>query len=111
MLQLVRFWYLQSPIAVYNSLLRTLNLMESTFAIQATIKNLGKPLFQDYTLQGRFIGFILRLVRIGAGIVAYSVISIIYLFGYLIWLLFPLICLVSILGSIFGPMGYNLTAQ
>lgn len=99
MLSFFKYWYLQSFGRFWLAYLESINQFENTLAVKDTAVNLRKPLFQDYTTSGRVIGFLIRLVRIGAGLVLYTLISLIYLFLYLLWLAFPLICIISILGA------------
>lgn len=100
MKHLVLYWYVESFGKIYGAYLRTLEHLEGQIAVRDTARNISKPLFQDYTYQGRFIGVLLRLSRIVVGIFLYSLIMAVYLLAYLIWLLFPFICLASIFGSL-----------
>lgn len=99
------FWYVQGPGWFWQSFIHVLQNFEGTIAVQDTAHNLTKPLFQDYTLQGRFIGVLFRLVRICLGSLFYFCLATLYLAVFLIWVGFPLICLASLIGSIFGPSG------
>jgi len=107
MLTFIRYWYLESAMRFYTAYLHAVQTLEAQVAIQETLKHLTEPLFQDYTYQGRAIGIVFRLVRICLGIVGIIALTLGYLFFYLLWLFFPLICLVSLLGAFFGP---NITA-
>lgn len=99
---ILQTWYVTSRLWFYNSFLETIATVEGTFAVREMIRNIKRPLFQDYTLQGRAIGFGLRIVRICLGGLAYSIVAVGYLIAYAIWLLFPVICLVSLVGSLLG---------
>ena len=83
--------------------MQTIQLLEGSLAIQATLRNISKPLFQDYTPAGRLIGVLLRLSRILLGIFLYGLVFCFYLFFYLIWIFFPIFCLVSLVGGLLGP--------
>ena len=102
MVPFLRYWYLQSPAIAFRSLGRAINFFEAQLAVRATLQNLNKPLFQDYTFQGRIIGVFLRLGRAFLGGLLYLLISLVYLGIYLLWLIFPLLCLVSLVGSFLG---------
>ena len=102
MFSVLSFWYLQSYSWVINSFQSTLASFESQIAVRDTFKNLGRPIFQDYTFQGRFIGMLLRLARIGLGILLYLLVALVYLAGYIFWLLLPGIFLVILVGSLIG---------
>ncbi|MEI6477383.1 MAG: hypothetical protein WCO52_00090 [bacterium] len=102
MLNVLTTWYVTSASWFYASFLESVASVEATLAVRDTIKNLRKPLFQDYTLQGRAIGFGLRLVRIFIGGLAFFTLGVLYGIVYVVWLFFPIICIVSLIGSIFG---------
>ena len=76
--------------------------VEGVVAVRDTIHNLNRPLFQDYSYQGRIVGFFLRLARIGAGIFVYAVVGLLFVLGYFLWLIFPLLCSITIIGSLLG---------
>ncbi len=99
---LVHFWYLRSFPWAWEHYISTLASFEAQIAVQSTWKNIGKPLFQDYTFQGKIIGFFFRLFRILGGLFLYAVIGIIYAALYLLWILLPILSIVSILGFFFA---------
>lgn len=103
MQQFLRLWYLESGPWALHRYLSTVRVLDGTFAIADTWRNLGRPLFQDYTWQGRIIGFFLRLARIGVGLFVYLLAALLYAAAYLIWLVFPLVAIISLLGGFFGP--------
>lgn len=80
-----------------------LAFLEGRLAIKSTVTNLGKPLFQDYTREGRLIGIFFRLGRIGVALFIDVLASLGYFIAILLWLLFPVLCLISLLGSLLGP--------
>ncbi|MBU6389449.1 hypothetical protein KGQ71_02960 [Patescibacteria group bacterium] len=97
-----RYWYLQSPGWFYSAFLRSIQEFENVLAVGDTFRNLGKPLFQDYTIQGRIIGFFLRMARIGLGGFIFLLVALVYIATFVLWMVFPLICLLSLLGSVLG---------
>lgn len=99
---LVHFWYLRSLPWAWGHYKSTLAGFEAQIAVQATWKNIGKPLFQDYTLQGKVIGFFLRLFRILGGLFFYFVLGLLYIILYLLWIFLPILSVVSILGFFFA---------
>jgi hypothetical protein len=99
---ILAFWYLDSPSWTYHAFLRTLGNLEGHFAVVDTAKNIKKPIFQDYTLQGRAIGVFIRLVRICLGSFFYLLTGLLFIFLYGLWLFFPAICLVTIAAAFFG---------
>ena len=104
MQHLLRLWYIQSGPWAIRRYMSTVQILDGTFAIGDTWRNIGRPVFQDYTWQGRIIGVFLRLARIGLGYFTYFVAALLYVSVYIIWLLFPVICLISLFGGILGPL-------
>lgn len=109
--QFIRYWYLESPARFYAAFLAVCQMFEDTLAVKDTIRNITKPLFQDYTYQGRLIGFMLRLARIGLGVFIFTLLGFAYLFLFVGWILFPILCLLSLVGSIFGPNHLLISSQ
>lgn len=91
MRQFFRFWFIDSLSLAVGTFKRSLSILEGTIAVSETIRNLGKPLFQDYTWQGRLIGFFLRLFRIVFGLIAYGFIAVGHLIVYVFFLVSPFI--------------------
>lgn len=104
MQQLLSFWYGQSPNWVYNRFLETIRVLDGRFAVQHMLRNITRPIFQDYDWQGRVIGFFIRLVRILLALIIYVLTFVVYVLAYLIWLAFPLICVGSLVGSLMAAV-------
>lgn len=100
MQQLLSFWYGQSPSWVYHRFLETIRTLDGRFAVQHMLRNITRPIFQDYDWQGRIIGFFLRLARILLAVFVYFLTFLLYVVVYLLWLAFPIFCLVSLVGSL-----------
>ena len=98
------YWYVKSASRFYTAFQQAESHLEASFAVRDMLRNLDKPLFQDYTLQGRVIGVAIRLFRVALGLAAYAFAAALYLAGYVLWLLFPLLCLANLLGSLIGPI-------
>jgi hypothetical protein len=101
---ILRLWFIQSAPWAIHRYLGTVRTLDNTFAVGDTWRNIGRPLFQDYTWQGRIIGVFLRILRILAAYIVYFLAAVVYLFFYLLWIAFPLICLASIVGGFIGPI-------
>ena len=99
------YWYLQSATRFYEGCLAAIGSVEDEVAVIDTARNITKPLFQDYTRQGRVLGVLFRAVRIGIGVLMFGFVIIGYSLIYLFWLMMPLLCLVSLIGSVFGDRG------
>ncbi len=103
MQNLLRLWYVQSGPWALQRYLGTIRVLDGTFAIRDTWRNIGRPLFQDYTWQGRAIGVFMRLARIGIGALMYALAGLVYAVFYVLWLLLPLIFIASLIGGFVGP--------
>lgn len=104
MQQLLSLWYIKSGPWAVRRYLETVKSLDGIFAVGATWRHIGKPLFQDYTWQGRVIGVFLRIARIIAGYVTFFFAATLYVVAYIFWLLFPLICAVSLIGGFIGTV-------
>jgi hypothetical protein len=104
MLTVLSYWYGYGLRALGQRYLGSLLAFEGQVAVRATARNITKPLFQDYTRQGRIIGFFFRVFRILFGLGLYAGVTIVYGIIAFIWLIFPLLCLVSIVGGLIGPV-------
>ena len=99
---LFTLWYLRSPAQVWEFYLRVINSLEISIGVRDMLRNIRRPLFQDYTWGGRLIGLIFRLLRILIGCMLYLGVAALFLTLYIAWLLFPAVCIVSLIGSLFG---------
>lgn len=99
---LLKLWYVSSPNAAWQFYLRTVGALEGSVGVRDMLRNIRRPLFQDYTWQGRLIGLLIRLVRIAAGLVLYLFVAVLGAVLYLVWLAFPLLCIAAIFGSFAG---------
>jgi hypothetical protein len=99
---ILTFWYKDSPVWFYSSCVDTINSLEGHLGARDTLRNISKPIFQDYTLQGRFVGILLRLGRIGLALSIYLVAVSTYAGVFVTWLLLPVFFIVSIIGSFLG---------
>lgn len=70
--------------------------IEAQIAVVATLQNLGQPLFQDYTREGRLIGLLLRLFRILAGTLVQVVVAVVFVAALILWCVIPFFLLVQI---------------
>jgi hypothetical protein len=100
---MLRLWYIASGPWALQRYFESVQVFDGTFAIRDTWRNIRRPLFQDYTWQGRVIGVLLRLGRIGAGLVCYVLAAFVFIVAYLLWLVLPVIFVAAIIGGLFGP--------
>lgn len=99
----LRLWYVQSAPWALARYMQTVHVLDGTFAVADTWRNIGRPLFQDYTWQGRAIGVVLRILRIFAGGITYLLAGFVFLAVYLFWLAFPVLCIIILVGGFLGP--------
>jgi hypothetical protein len=85
-----------------------LSFLEGRLAIRSTFFNLGKPLFQDYSREGRIIGVFLRLGRIFIALIIDALASLAYLLLVILWFFLPFLCLISLIGGVLGPSSRGL---
>lgn len=84
------FLIIDGPKKIFELWRSTAANFEAELAVVSTFKNLSRPLFQDYSREGRIIGFFMRLARIFAGIVVQLVLAILFIVLTIGWLLLPL---------------------
>lgn len=95
--------WLSTSTRIYKKSFKSISsFLISKIAIRENLENIFKPLFQDYTREGRVIGFILRSVRILFGVILYLLVGLVLALAYVIWTLLPLIFLIYLIGGIFG---------
>lgn len=86
-LEFLRHWYVKSGKIYSNFVLNKLTQIDEVLALRITWNHLLEPLFKDYSIIGRALGFIFRIIRLVVASVIYVVIFAIVIFGYLLWLL------------------------
>jgi|GEM_PF-2283779 len=85
----VLFLFVTTPLGIFNAWRTAALSFESQIAVVSTLKNITKPLFQDYTRAGRLIGILMRLARAAAGIATQIVVLVFYLALLIAWYLLP----------------------
>ncbi|HUZ92479.1 MAG TPA: hypothetical protein VNG29_00580 [Candidatus Paceibacterota bacterium] len=82
-------WYYDGSRNFFHGFISFLESLDRTFAVRLTLKFLFHPLYKDYTIVGRILGFIFRSGRILIGVVVYAFFAVIFFAIYLAWLLVP----------------------
>lgn len=98
----LQYWYLRSIPWAWERYRHNVAQLEGVIAVKATARNLGQPLFQDFTFAGRLIGFFLRIIRIGIGLLLYFLIAIAHAVIFLFWLCLPVLAVIALLAFFFG---------
>lgn len=93
-------WYVDASRWFFHACVSSLEHFDRTLAIRVTISHLFEPLYKDYTIMGRILGFIFRSGRIVIGSIFYIFLLLIYAVLYLAWLLVPVFFIFSIVRNI-----------
>jgi hypothetical protein len=73
--------------------------LDQTFALRVTLRYFWKPLYGDYTIVGRILGFFFRSGRIMLAVVIYIICAVFMLAIYLAWLALPFAILFAVYRS------------
>ena len=97
-----KFWYIEGSNSFWEKSFFILKDFESEVAVIPTFYNLFSPLYQDYSIMGRFIGPVFRIFRIIFGLALYVILIALISVCYLIWMALPPLVLIMILLNVFG---------
>jgi hypothetical protein len=89
-------WYVDASRNFTRWFVSFLEKLDRTLAIRVTFRYLFQPLYKDYTIVGRFLGFIFRSLRILLGLAVYLFLALVFLLLFAIWLLIPLIVIIYV---------------
>lgn len=89
-------WYVHSFIIYGHAVISFLEKLDKLFAFRITLRHFGKPLFQDRTVVGYFMGFVFRGGRILLGGVVYLLVLLLAVFVYVVWALMPIYIIFNI---------------
>ncbi len=95
----LRHWYVKSAKIYFNFVLDKLSEIDRVLAWRVNLRHLFHPLYQDYSIIGYSLGFIMRALRFFGTVLIYAAIFFFALFVYLIWLSIPIFLAVKILTS------------
>lgn len=87
--EFLRHWYVKSGKIYSNFVLNKLTQIDEVLALRITWNHLLEPLFKDYSIIGRILGFIFRTIRLIVAGIIYIFIFAIAIFAYFLWLLIP----------------------
>lgn len=59
------WWYSQGLVATWRTIVRQWLATADRLSLRILLKNIGKPMYADYTRSGRIISFFFRLLLIG----------------------------------------------
>lgn len=96
MITFFKWYYMFQTRQIYAAFNDIFQLISGTFDIPMMIKHIGEPLYQDYTYQGRAIGFLIRTGRILLGLFTQFILLIILAVLMLLWLVLPVVIIFKI---------------
>ncbi len=85
------WWLYKTPLYLLRVGLRAIVLLDHALDFTLHIRLLFVPLFGDYTLSGRIIGFFLRLLLIILGALSLLLLLLLVLLSPLVWFLLPVL--------------------
>lgn len=94
-----RHWYGDGTRAILRQFFGALASLDRTFAVKITLEHFFEPLYRDYTITGRILGLIFRLLRVAVGSIIYAVVAAVFFAYFLIWVLIPPAIVVLIIRS------------
>jgi hypothetical protein len=96
MLTFFKWYYQIQTRQIYDAFSGVFQQVAGLFDIPMMIKHITEPLYQDYSYQGRAIGFLIRSGRILLGLFIQLVLIIILGILMLLWVLLPAVIAVKI---------------
>ena len=100
-LAFIRHWYKDGSCRFLESWSSVAGSLEQLIAVRITLKNFFKPLYQDYSIIGRIIGPVFRLIRVLFGLLVHAIVIILFFAVYLVWLCIPVGLVAYILYELF----------
>lgn len=96
MLTFFKWYYMIQTRQIYAAFNDIFQLVAGTFDIPMMMKHITEPLYQDYTYQGRAIGFLIRFGRILLGLFIQFILIIVLGMLMLLWVLLPVVIVAKI---------------
>lgn len=87
--EFLRHWYIKSIRMYSDFVLDVLSKLDRRFAWKVTLRFLFHPLYGDYSFIGRILGFFFRIFRLVVAGVIYTLVCLIALVLYFIWIALP----------------------
>lgn len=87
--EFLRHWYINSFFIIAHWLMNNLEWLDEILALRVTLKYFFQPLYGDYTILGRILGFLFRFIRIVLALILYPILCIVAFTAYVVWALFP----------------------
>jgi hypothetical protein len=84
-----RHWYVGGSRVIAHYFITTLERIDRSLAIKITLTHFFEPLYKDYSIVGRIMGVVFRTIRVAIGAVVYTLVAIVFLIGYAVWIFIP----------------------
>lgn len=84
-----RHWYVDSFYFMLRKAADLFHDLDRTIAFRVTLYHFFEPLYGDYSVAGRILGPIFRVLRVMLGALAYLILGMLAVLIYLVWLLIP----------------------
>ena len=94
------WWYTEGTQRVARWMMDGLVYRARKYAIGLWLQNLTVPMYGEYSLWGRVVSLVMRLVVIVARCIALFVEALIYMVCFALWLLWPLLAIVGLVYSL-----------
>ncbi len=88
-----KWWVIEAPLSLFTISRRFIAQINNQLAFTLNLRLIFTPLFGDYTLVGRCIGFVIRFFEVIFGLIVIGVLYIIALLIPLLWWFLPFIIL------------------
>lgn len=82
-------WHGDGSRAILQAFLRHFENLDRTFAFKITLRHFWQPLYGDYSIVGRILGFFFRTFRLLLGGIVYLFFAAVMLPIYVAWLAIP----------------------
>jgi hypothetical protein len=79
-------WYVDGSRVIGRHFMATLTAADQSFAVAITLRHFFEPLYKDYSVIGRILGFVFRTIRVIIGGVLYIILALVYALVYLVWI-------------------------
>ncbi|MFN3301872.1 MAG: hypothetical protein ACK413_02520 [Patescibacteria group bacterium] len=84
------WWYSQGLVKFFNFLKKTFKEISCPFVLKILLANLFKPMYGDYSREGRIISFFMRLFHLGWRMSKIILVFILCLIIFLIYIFLPI---------------------
>lgn len=84
-------WYIDGSRFALRGFLDLISNFDRSLAFRVTAKHFMEPLYGDYSVVGRVLGFVFRFFRLAMGGILYVFLAVVFVIIYAAWLLIPLL--------------------